>query len=96
MTTDDRLAAFLSEAPASPSGDLFVAEVMEAVERRVLVDRLLTAGAAALAASAVLWACAPVLDLAVAALAPALVPVGGILALVLATAMLVGRPVDQA
>lgn len=91
MTPDDRLAAFLAETPAPVRGDVFVAEVMEAVERRVLTDRLLAGGAAALAASAVLWACAPVLDLAVAVLAPALVPVGGMLALVLAAAMFGGR-----
>jgi hypothetical protein len=87
MTPDDRLSAFLAETPEPARGDVFTAEVMEAVERRVLTDRLLAGGATALAASAVLWACAPVLDLAVSTLAPALVPVGGMLALVLAATM---------
>lgn len=91
MTPDDRLAAFLGEAPQPATSDIFVAEVMEAVEQRILRDRLLAGGAAALAASAVLWACSPILNLSVSALAPALIPVGGILALVLASAMLGNR-----
>ena len=91
MTPDDRLAAFLSEALAPRVSDVFVAEVMEAVERRVFLDRLLAGGAAALAGSAVLWACSPVLNLAVDALAPTLVPVVGMLVLALASIMLGDR-----
>lgn len=83
MTPDDRLAAFLGEVPATSASDLFVAEVMQAVERRAFLDRLLAGGAAALAISAVLWACSPILNLAVDALAPALSPVAGVLALTL-------------
>jgi len=91
MTPDDRLVAFLSEAPPQRGSDVFVAEVMEAVERRVFLDRLLAGGAAALAGSVVLWACSPVLNLAVDALAPTLVPVVGMLVLALASIMLGDR-----
>ena len=91
MTADDHLAAFLSEAPAPGASGMFVAEVMEAVERRALFDRLLVGGAAALAACVVLWACSPVLNLAVEALAPILVPVVGMLVLAFATVALGGR-----
>ena len=91
MTPDDRLAAFLCEAPEPRASDLFVAEVMEAVERRMFFDRLMAGGAAALAGSAVLWACSPVLNLAVDILAPTLVPVAGMLVLAAAAAMLGGR-----
>lgn len=95
MTPEDRLAAFLGESPAPQTSDLFVAEVMEAVERRVFLDRLLVGGAAALAAAAVLWACAPVLDLTIDVLAPALAPVTGMLALALAAVVLGGRLAGQ-
>jgi hypothetical protein len=91
MTPDDRLAAFLSEAPAPRASDLFVAEVMEAVERRAFLDRLMVGGAAALAASVVLWACSPVLNMAVDALAPTLFPAAGILVLALGSIMLGDR-----
>jgi hypothetical protein len=91
MTPDDRLAAFLSEAPAPRAADVFVAEVMEAVERRAFLDRLMVGGAAALAASVVLWACSPVLNMAVDALAPTLFPAAGILVLALGSIMLGDR-----
>lgn len=91
MTPDDRLAAFLSEAPAPRASDLFVAEVMEAVERRAFLDRLMVGGAAALAASVVLWACSPVLNMTVDALAPTLFPAAGILVLALGSIMLGDR-----
>ena len=92
MTSEDRLAAFLGEdiAPSRPAVDqVFVAEVMQQVARRELGVKLASAAATALAAGAVLWACAPVLNLAVQSLAPALLPAAGILALV-ATASLLG------
>ena len=95
MTPDDRLAAFLNEAPEPRASDVFVAEVMEAVERRLFFDRLMAGGAAALAGSAVLWACSPVLNLAVDVLAPTLVPVTGMLVLAAAAAMLGGRLLPQ-
>ena len=95
MTPDDRLVAFLGEAPAPRASDMFGAEVMEAVERRVFLDRLLVGGAAALATTAVLWACAPVLDLTIGVLAPTLAPVTGMLALALAAVVLGGRLVGQ-
>jgi hypothetical protein len=95
MTPDDRLAAFLSEdtAPARPVADtLFVAEVMQAVGRRELRMKLASAAVTAVAAGAVLWACAPVLNLAVQALAPVLLPAAGMLTLA-ATASLLGGQV---
>ncbi|WP_425998063.1 hypothetical protein [Caulobacter sp. DWR1-3-2b1] len=95
MTPDDRLAAFLGETPAPRASDVFVAEVMEAVERRAFFDRLLVGGAAALAGSAVLWACSPVLNLAVETLSPTLAPVAGILVLAAAAAMLGDRLLPQ-
>lgn len=95
MTPEDRLAAFLGEVPPPRASDVFVTEVMEAVERRAFFDRLMAGGAAALAGGAVLWACAPVLNLAVDRLAPTLAPVGGMLALALAAAMLGGRLLPQ-
>jgi hypothetical protein len=94
MTSEDRLAAFLGGdvAPSRPVVDqVFVAEVMQRVARRELGVKLASAAATALAAGAVLWACAPVLNLAVANLAPALVPVGGILALVAAASLMGGQ-----
>lgn len=99
MTPDERLAAFLSEdaAPvrsgsARPSVDaLFVAEVMQAVGRRELGIKLASAAVTALAAGLVLWACAPVLDLAVQTLAPVLLPVAGILTVAAAVVVLGGQ-----
>jgi hypothetical protein len=91
MTPDDRLTAFLGEIPAPAPADVFVAEVMEAVERRAFLDRLLAGAAGALALAVVLWACSPVLNLAVNALAPTLLPVAGILALTLAVLVMGGR-----
>jgi len=95
MSPDDRLMAFLGEAPARHDSDLFVAEVMEAVERRAFLDRLAMGASAALAASVVLWACSPVLNLAVDALAPVLFPVAGMLVLATAAAVLGDRLLTQ-
>ena len=94
MTPEDRLAAFLSDdaAPPRPAVDaVFVAEVMQGVARRELWLKLASAAVTALAAGAVLWACAPVLDLAVRMLAPALAPAAGILTLVAAVSLLGGQ-----
>jgi hypothetical protein len=66
----------------------FVAEVMQQVARRELQLKLGSAAATALAAAAVLWACAPALDLAVQTLAPVLLPAAGVLTLVAATGVL--------
>lgn len=98
MTPEDRLAAFLSEgdAPVRPASaatgadTVFVAEVMQQVARRELAVKLASAATTALAAGAVLWACAPVLDLAVRTLTPALTPTAGILCLVAAASLLGG------
>jgi hypothetical protein len=99
MSAEDRLAAFLSEDDApvrhtsiSTGVDaVFVAEVMQRVARRELTVTLVSAAMTAFAAGAVLWACAPVLDLAVRTLAPALTPTAGILTLVAAASLLGGR-----
>ncbi|CAN5228691.1 twin-arginine translocation signal domain-containing protein [soil metagenome] len=99
MSPEDRLAAFLSQddvparhASASMAGDaLFVAEVMQRVARRELTVKLVSAAVTALAAGAVLWACSPVLDIAVRTLAPALTPTAGILTLVAAASLLGGQ-----
>jgi hypothetical protein len=95
MTPDDRLTAFLGETPAPAATDIFVAEVMEAVERRALFGRLLAGAAGAVTLGVVLWACSPVLNLAVETLAPTLLPVAGILALTLAVAVMGGRLLPQ-
>lgn len=84
MTPEDRLTAFLSAnaVPARPAVDAaFVAEVMQRVAGRELLLKLASAAVTAAAAGAVLWACAPVLNLAVQALAPVLLPAAGILTL---------------
>ena len=94
MSPDDRLAAFLTEdaAPARPTVDvMFVAEVMQAVARRELRVKLASAAVTALAAGAVLWACAPVLNVAVQALAPVLLPAAGILTLAAAASVFGGQ-----
>lgn len=95
MTPDDRLSAFLAETPPPATTDVFVAEVMEAVERRAFLDRLLAAAAAALVLSVVLWACSPVLNLAVDTLAPTLLPTVGMLVVILALAVMGGRLLPQ-
>lgn len=91
MTLDDQLAAFLGETPKQSRADLFSAEVMKTVERRVFVDRLWACAAGAAAIAMVLWACAPVLDLAVSRLAPSLVPAAALLSFV-GAALVAGGP----
>jgi len=94
MTPEDRLAAFLSAdaAPGRPAVDAaFVAEVMQGVARRELRLKLASAAVTAVAGGAVLWACAPVLNLAVQTLAPALLPAAGILTLAAAVSLLGGQ-----
>ncbi|KQZ33974.1 hypothetical protein [Caulobacter sp. Root1472] len=91
MSPEDRLAAFLSAdaVPVRPAVDAaFVAEVMQRVARRELQVKLASAAVTALAAGAVLWACAPVLNLAVQTLAPVLLPAAGILTLAAAAGLL--------
>jgi protein-S-isoprenylcysteine O-methyltransferase Ste14 len=94
MSPEDRLAAFLSAdaVPARPAVDaVFVAEVMQRVARRELQLKLASAAATAVAAGAVLWVCAPVLNLAVQTLAPVLLPAAGILTLAAAAGLLGGQ-----
>ena len=87
MSPEDRLAAFLGESPALPD-PLFAVAVMQRVARRELFERLVIGAAFALAGVVALWACAPALDVAVAALAPSLAPAAGLVSLVLASVWL--------
>jgi len=87
MSPEDRLAAFLGEQPRKPD-PVFAAEVLQGVARRELAERLVIGAAFALAGVVALWACAPALNLAVAALAPSLAPAAGLLSLVLASVWL--------
>ena len=94
MSPEDRLAAFLSADAASlrPTVDaVFVAEVMQGVARRELRLKLASAAVTAVASGAVLWVCAPVLDMAVRMLAPVLAPAAGMLTLVAALSLLGGQ-----
>ncbi len=81
--------------PAPATTDVFVAEVMEAVERRAFLDRLLAGAGAALLLSVVLWACSPVLNLALHTLAPTLLPALGMLVVILALTVMGGRLLPQ-
>jgi hypothetical protein len=84
------VAAVATTAEALVFLDLarFVAEVMQRVARRELQLKLTSAAATAVAAGVVLWVCAPVLNLAVHALAPVLSPAAGILTLAAAASLL--------
>ena len=95
MTRDDRLAAFLGEVPPSSVSALFEADVMQAIERRALLNRLMGGAVTALVVGVVLWACSPVLNMAVDALAPTLFPVAGMLVLAIGAAMLGDRLLPQ-
>lgn len=91
MNLDDQLAAFLVEAPARSRADVFTAEVMRRMERQALLDRLTTAAGGAVVIGLVSWACSPVLNLAVSALAPGLAPIAALGAFV-AAILLAGGP----
>ncbi|WP_297511535.1 hypothetical protein [uncultured Caulobacter sp.] len=93
MTPEDQLAAFLGEVPRQGRAELFTAEVIRRIERQVLIDRLTTAAAGAMVFALVLWACAPMLNQAVAAIAPGLAPVAAVLAFTAAVAMVGGSSV---
>ncbi len=90
MSPDDQLSAFLGETPRQSRADLFTLEVIKRVERRAFVSRLVVAAVWAVALAVVLWACAPVLDLTVAKLTPALAPTATVLAFVAAILMICG------
>jgi hypothetical protein len=80
MNPDDQLAAFLGEAPRQSRADVFTAEVMKRIERQVFLDRLTTAAIGAMVSGLVLWACSPVLNLAVSTIAPSLAPIAAVFA----------------
>ena len=80
MNLDDQLAAFLGETPSQSRADVFTAEVMKRAERQAFLDRLTTVAAGAVVLGLVLWACSPVLNLAVSTVAPSLAPIAAILA----------------
>ena len=81
MNLDDQLSAFLGETPKQSRADIFSAEVMKRIERQVFIDQLTTAAAGAVVFALVLWACSPVLNLAVSTLAPSLAPIAAIVAI---------------
>ena len=91
MNLDDQLAAFLGEEPKQSRADVFTAEVMKRVERQVFLDRLTAAAAGAVVIGLVMWACSPVLNLAVKTIAPGLAPIAALGAFV-AAALMVGGP----
>jgi hypothetical protein len=91
MSLDDQLSAFLGEEPKQSRADVFTAEVMKRVERQVFLDRLTAAAAGAVVIALILWACSPVLNLAVATIAPGLAPVAALGAFV-AAVLMVGGP----
>lgn len=91
MNLDDQLAAFLGEEPKQSRADVFTTEVMKRVERQVFLDRLTAAAAGAVVIGLVMWACSPVLNLAVKTIAPGLAPIAALGAFV-AAALMVGGP----
>jgi hypothetical protein len=91
MNLDDQLAAFLGEEPRQSRADVFTAEVMKRVERQIFLDQLTTMAAGAVVIALVLWACSPVLNLAVRTIAPGLAPIAALGAFV-AAALMVGGP----
>lgn len=91
MNLDDQLAAFLGETPKQSRADLFTAEVIQRIERQVFFDRLTTAAAGAVVIGLVMWACSPVLNLAVRTIPPLLAPVAALAAFV-AAVLMVGGP----
>ncbi|MFY8143001.1 MAG: twin-arginine translocation signal domain-containing protein [Caulobacter sp.] len=91
MTPDDQLSAFLGEQPATSRADLFTAVVMQKIERRAFLRDVAAAGGWAGVVGLVAWACAPVLNVLIGALAPGLAPAAAALALVAAT-LLVSCP----
>lgn len=91
MSPDDQLAAFLGEEPRQSRADVFTAEVIKRIERQVLLDRLTAAAGGAVVIGLVLWACAPVLNLAVKSVAPGLAPIAALGAFV-AAALMMGGP----
>lgn len=93
MTLDDQLSAFLGEEPQQSRAEVFSAEVMKAVERRVFLDRLAAMAAGAVVLALVLWAVSPALNLMVRAIAPSLAPVCGGLVFVAAIVMTGGPQV---
>ena len=91
MSPDDQLSAFLGEQPQQSRADVFTAEVMKRIERQVFLDRLTTGAASAVVIGLVMWACSPVLNLAVSTIAPGLAPVAALGAFV-AAILMVGGP----
>ncbi|MET3665680.1 hypothetical protein [Caulobacter sp. 1776] len=82
MNLDDQLSAFLGETPKQSRADIFTAEVMQRIERRAFLDRLTATAAGAVVVALVLWACAPVLNLAVSTIAPGLAPIAAVFAVI--------------
>ncbi len=91
MNLDNQLAAFLGEEPKQSRADVFTTEVMKRIERQVFLDRLTAGAAGAVVIALVMWACSPVLNLAVSTIAPGLAPIAALGAFV-AAVLMVGGP----
>jgi hypothetical protein len=81
MTAEQRLAAFLAEAPVPARDPAFSVAVMRRVARREFVLRLATSGVFAAVAAVALWACAPALSAVLEPLARLLLPAAVLLTL---------------
>jgi len=91
MTPDDQLSAFLGETPRQSRADVFTLEVMKRIERQAFLERVAVGAGGAAVLALVLWACAPVLNLAVTMIAPSLAPTAAILSFV-AAILVAGGP----
>jgi hypothetical protein len=81
MSPDDQLSAFLGETPKQSRADLVTLEVMQCVERQAFLQRLVVAAGGSAVLALILWACAPVLNHAIASIAPSLAPISAVLVL---------------
>lgn len=91
MSLDDQLSAFLGETPKQSRADLIALEVLQRAERRAFLERMALSAIGAGVVALVLWACAPVLNLAVSTIAPSLVSIASVLTIA-AAVLLIGAP----
>lgn len=81
MTAEQRLAAFLAEAPVPARDPAFSVAVMRRVARREFTRRLTTSAVFAAVAALALWACAPALSAVLEPMARLLLPTAVLLTL---------------
>jgi len=81
MTAEQRLAAFLAEAPVAERDPAFSVAVMRRVARREFTLRLTTSAVFAAVAAVALWACAPALSAVLEPMARLLLPAAVLLTL---------------